>query len=292
MDISLPYLRSQADLLTEIKVKVRHAGGTRWSDAEYYTALNEVLMTWGEKVKLPHVYTLSGGFVAGTYEYALPTYARPPLYPELKRSIPYNNYIADSITSTWQDVPGYELISDGAGGQVLRLYSPPRTVLGQVGFYSPNSRVPTTIPTTSGSTASSATTMVIGSAIDVDDVGYVKVESEYIAYYGVTRGASTTTLNNLVHGLYGSTAATHNSGTSVYWCVALDDLRLHAMLLDGWKAYLHAYYLQDGGTKEISRHEKALGLYEQKIANFWAGYHPVRKATPISLNQRAFALRR
>jgi hypothetical protein len=291
MDIVIPYLRSQSDLLTELGVKVRDASHARWTSAEKYTALNEVLMSWAEKVKLPHVYTITGGWVAGTYEYALPAYVRPPIFPELLRQQPDLAYTNLGTTTNWQPVVGWELESDGAGGQIIRLYAPPRTLEGQVVFYSPNSRVPTTVPTTSGSTSSTATTMTIGSAIDVDDVGYVKCEAEWMAYYGVTRASATTTLNNLVRGLYGTTTATHNSGSSVYWGVALDDMRLHAMLLDGWKAYLHAYYLQDGGTHETGRHEKALGLYEQKMAAFWPMYSPHRKTLGLTLNQKVFALR-
>ena len=286
-----PYIRSQSDLLAELNVLVRDGSNTRWTAAEKYAALNQVLMTWAELVKLEHIYTISGGWQAATYEYALPSYVRPPIYPELLRRVPDIAYTVLGVTTKWQDVPGWELVSDGNGGQVIRLSAPPRTLDGQVAFYSPNSRVPTTIPVTSGSTSSTATTMLISTAIDIDDVGYIKCESEYIAYYGVTRGASTTTLNNLIRGLNGSTAATHAGGSSVYWCVGVDDLRLWRLLFDQWKSSLAELFLQDGGTHERAAYQQNLGFYSQLAANFWAGYSPKRRSSGPIANPRVSAFR-
>lgn len=292
MDVSIPYLRSQADLLTEIKAKVRLGSTSRWSDAEFYHALNEVLYTWSSYVKLPHLYTIVGGWQADTFEYALPDYARPPFVPELLRRIPHEDHVADNLTQRWQEVPGWDVLADGSGGQVIRLHAPPRTVEGRVWFYAPNSRVPTgSAPTTSGSTSDTATTMTIGSAIDVDDVGYIKVNAEWLSYAGVTRGASTTVLNNLVRGLYGTTAATHNTSSNVYWGVAMDDMRLLAILFDMWKTLLHAYYIQDGGVHETGRHEKAMGYYDQKTLNFLATYKGKRQSQGLTLNRKVFALK-
>jgi hypothetical protein len=290
---TIAYLRPQNDLLTEIKAKTRLGSTARWTDTEYKYALNEILMVWSDKVKFPHIYTITDGWQASDYDYALPRYVRPPIYPQLKRQMPYYDYAVESATHTWQDVPGYELEPDGSGGHVLRLFSPPRNVDARVIYYAPNSRVPTadTAPTTSGSTSSTATTMTIGSAVDVDDVGHIKVNAEYMAYTISERNASTTVLTLTERALYGSTAATHNTASSVYWCVAADTLSLYANLFDCWKAYLHAYFLQDGGTKEVARHEKALGLYEQKMANFLATYSPQRRRGGLTLNRKSFAFR-
>lgn len=291
MDTAIPYLRSQSDLLTEMKVLVRHSSGTRWSDAEYYTALNGVLYTWADRVKMPHIYTISGGWTASDYDYTLPNYVRPPIFPQLLRRIPYWEYEIESTTSTWQDIAGWELEPDGEGGQVLRLYAAPRTTDARVLFYAPNSRVPTTIPTTSGEIASSATSVVIGSAIEVDDVGFVKINSEWMSYAGVTRAASTTTLTNLVRGLHGTTAATQATSSGVAWGVGMDTLALQSLLFNQWRAYVHEYFIQDGGTHELDRHEKALGYYGQLAMNFWPQYQPERKRGGVTLNRKALLLR-
>lgn len=292
MDVSIPYLRSQSDLLAELNVAVRDGSNARWSIAEKYAALNQVLASWAEYVKLPHIYTVADGWQLNTNEYALPSYMRPPFYPELLRRVPYDRYITETLTSTWQPVPSWEVVPNGNGGQVLRFYSSPRTMEGRVGYYAPNSRVPTTIPTTSGSTSDTATTMTIGSAIDIDDVGYIKVGAEWMSYQGVTRAAGTTVLNNLTRALYGTTAATHNTSSNVTWGVAMDDMRLHQLLLDMWKSRLHAYFIQDGGIHERGYHQQAMGYYDSKEATFWSTYHPRRQSQGLILNAKVYALRR
>jgi hypothetical protein len=291
-DTTIPYLRTQTELLTEVKVLVRHSVSTRWSDAEYYSALNGVLYTWAEHVKMPFVYTLSGGWLAHDFDYALPSYIRPPIFPQLLRKVPHDDYVTDSLTSTWQDIPGWELEPDGSGGNVLRLHAPPRTQEARVLFYAPNSRVPTgSLPTTSGEISSTATSVVLGSAVDIDDVGHIKINAEYISYAGVTRAASTTTLLNLVRGLNGSAAATQATASTVTWCVGMDTLGLMRLLFDQWISYLHAYYLQDGGTHETDRHEKSMGYYAQLAMNFWPTYAPVRKRHKLTLNRKSYMLR-
>ena len=291
MDSTVPYLRTQAELLAEIKILVRDTSATRWSNVEYYNALNGVLQTWHANVRYPHIYTITDGWQAGTFGYTLPVYVRPPLHPQLLRRVPFDEYAIESTTSTWQDVPGWEVEPDGTGTLVLRLHASPRTVEGRVIFYAPNGRVPTTIPTSSGSTSDTATSLLIGTAIDVDEVGYIKVNAEYMMYAGVTRGSATTTLLNLVRAQNGSTAATHNSASNVTWCVAMDDLRLHRLLMDQWRSFLHEYFIQDGGVHERSVHEKAMGYHAQLAATFWPTYKPIRKSAGLTLSRKQFILR-
>jgi hypothetical protein len=291
MDTAIPYLRTQAELLTEVKVLTRLGSTGRWSDAEYYNALNQVLYTWANHVKLPFIYTITGGWLAHDFDYALPSYVRPPIFPQLLRSVPHDDWVIDSLTNTWQDVQGWELEPDGSGGQVLRLFAPPRVQDARVLFYAPNSRVPLTLPVTSGSTAADATTVLLSTVVDIDDVGFVKIDSEYMSYAGVTRGTATTTLLNVVHALKGSTAAIHNTGAAVTWCVGMDTLALQSLLFAQWRAVLHEFYIQDGGTHETERHEKAMGYYGQMAVNFWPTYKPVRKRHGVTLNRKAFILR-
>lgn len=289
---TIPYLRDQASLLAEAKVKTRLGSTNRWTDAEYYTALNEVLLTWADHVKMPHIYTIASGWQASTYDYALPSYVRPPIRAELLRRIPYYEYEVESTTATWQEVPGYDVKPDGEGGQVLHLFAPPRSVDARIIYYSPNSRVPTTVPSTTGVLDDDDTSVQIDEAVDVDDVGFIKIGSEWMSYQGVTRGASTTTLNNLTRGLNGTTAAQHLNGVDVLWGVAADTLSLYKLLFDQWKAYLHAYYIQDGGTHETGRHEKAMGYYDQMAANYFATYRPQRRRGGLTLNRKTFAMMR
>lgn len=293
MDSTLPYLRTQAELLTEVKVKTRLGSPAKWSDTEYYTALNEIIMSWADKVQLPHVYTISDGFLAGEFEYDLPSYIRPPIFPELLRRLPYRDFLVESTTTRWQEVTGFDVSPNSSGGLTLRLYAPPRAGEAQIVWYAPNSRVPLDLAACDlfSGVSTSATTLTIDAVVDVDDVGYVKINTEWIGYAGVTRGSATTTLNNLVRGVNGTTAATHQTNDDVFWGVGFDDVRLMKLLHDQWRAYMAAYFLQDGSVHETERYEKQMGFYEQAAVNFWPTYKPHRRTYNMTLGSKALVLR-
>lgn len=287
---TIPYLRTQTELLADIEALVRDTSNARWSEAEIYLAINMALLTWADKVKLPYLYTISGGYTAETYEYDLPAYIRPPIYPEVYRLEPYYEEWPITAGRHWQELPGWELVPNDSGTLTLRVYHP-RTLEGQLWFYAPNSRVPLTPPTTSGSTSSTATTMTLDSAVDVDDVGIVKCEAEYMAVAVTGRAAATTTLTILQHGLYGSTAATHNSGSTVTWCVGADTLSLYQLLYNQARSILAQMPLFGGSTKERAEYEKLMGYYQQLADEYWQRYAPARPSTSIRLNRKVFALR-
>jgi hypothetical protein len=291
MDTSIPYLRTQAELLTEMKVKTRLGTPARYTDPEYLHALNEVVYTWAEFITLPRVFTIEGGWRASDYDYDLPSYVRTPLIPQLLRRRPYTDYDVEAATASWQDLPGWETEGNSAGGITLRLFAPPRGLQGRVLYYTPNSRVPLTTPVTSGITDAAATSVVLTGVVDVSDCGHVKIESEYMSYAGLDRGASTTTLNNIVHGLYGSTATTHAAGSTVQWVIAMDKMSLQALLYNQWKSFMASYFLQDGSSHELSRHEKALGYYDSLAANYFMNYTPKRKRPGLLLNRKSFSFR-
>lgn len=287
MDSTTPYLRTQTELLADIEALIRDSSNVRWTEAEIYRAINLALLTWHDKVKFERTYTITDGWVAGTYAYTLPAYVRPPIFPELLRQLPNNEWGAVTGTSRWQDVVGWELV-----GNSLRLYAAPRTGQGQVVFYAPNSRVPLpTLPTTNAQIVAADTSVTMGSAVDIDDVGYVKINAEYISYTGVTRASATTTLLNLTRALNGSTAATHNSGSTVTWCVAADSMSLYSFLYDQVRSILSGLPLSDGSTHERLNYEKMMGYFENRAAIFWQQYHPIRRTSPLTLNRRALSLR-
>lgn len=282
------YLRSQTELLAELEARLRDTGNVRWTDAEIYQALNDTLDTWSSKVLLPYLYTISGGWLSSTYAYALPAYVRPPLYPEVEREVPYRDEDIPAMAKTWQPIAARSE-TDGAGGLVLRLMTPAQDAEGRVRFYAPNGRVPTTVPTTSGSTASTATSLTLGSAVDVDDVGHVKINAEWLSYAGVTRGASTTVLDNLVRGLYGTTAATHNTGSSVAWGVGADSRTLWQQLRDQTQANCYRMQIGDGSVHETGRYEQYMNYYQTRADQFWTTYRPQRPAPRLLPNRRLYA---
>lgn len=286
MDSTTPYYRTQTELLADIEALLRDSSNNRWSEAEIYRAINQALMTWHDYVKLERTYTITDGWQANTYEYTLPAYVRPPIYPEMRRSVPYFEYALESATRRWQEIPGWELV-----GNQLRVYAPPRTQDAQIVFYAPNSRVPLTIPTTNAQIDSDDTSVTMGSAVDIDDVGAVKINAEYIGYMGVTRAASTTTLLNLTRALNGSTAATHNSSSNVTWCIGVDTMSLYELLYNQVRAILMSLPLSDGGVHERSIYEKMLGYYQQLATAYWPTYSPQRRTPRLTLSRRALAYR-
>lgn len=265
-----PALRSQDSIKTEILALQRDTAEARWTSAstEIYLALNEALRTPGmEAHRTARVYTVTGGFDSGTYTYALPNYIRPPIIPQALRrlNIWLNLEVDDNVTSTYQEVPGWELEPNSTGSLVLRFLSMPYTADARILWFAPNGPVPTTVPTinTGNNISATDTSLVLNAALNIEDSGWVKIEGEWCTYAGVTRGASTTTLT-IARAAYNTTAATHAAGVSVYWGVAFESPRLLGALYDLMRASLHAMYLTDGAEKETRVHEKLMNYYQQK----------------------------
>ena len=244
---------------------MRDTAPARWTAAETYRCLNEALLLWGHKATMARLYTVSGGWVAGDFDYDLPVYMRGAIRPQQRRirdrfiELP----VSDATTYTWVDVGGWEIEPNATGGSTLRLTAP-YSVEGRIIWFGPNGAVPVTVPTiTTANIDSDDTSVILSAAVDVEDSGIVKIDSEYIAYSGVTRGTSTTTLSNLVRALYASTAATHTTTTSVYWCVGAGDLRFFSGLYDQIRANLHQMFLTNGAESEKRIHEKMMVKLEQ-----------------------------
>lgn len=281
-----PYLRTQAELLADIQAD-GYTTALGWSTAEVYRAMNRALGDWQKRVLIARLYTITGGWVAGTYAYTLPVYIRRPIQPQLYRSRPYDDEINITSDQSWQDVPGWVEEPDASGALVLRVTMHPYTIEGRVIWYAPNSRVPTgTAPTTNAECSSTATSLTMGSAVDVDDVGWVKVEAEWMSYSGITRASATTTLTNLVRAQNGTAAATHASSSSVVWGVAVDDLGLYEQLTDQTKAHLHALMLTNTSVHETGRHERLMQFYGQKAQSFWDGYASQKPPFRMVLDRR------
>ena len=119
---------------------------------------------------------------------------------------------------------------------------------------------------------------MLGSAVaDVGESGFLKIESEYIFYGGITRGSATTTLSNLTRGLYGSAAAIHHSAVSVDWAVAAPQPSLYRQLMDKTSSYLHGLFIQVAAPTSRDMHEKMLSYFEDQAERYWRSYTPMRK---------------
>jgi len=183
----------------------------------------------------------------------------------------------------------FEGFPNTAGGQTLHIRDS-LTDLGsssdaRIIFRARNSPAPVTDPTLSSQCLLTATTAVLGAAVDVGDVGWVKMEAEWIQYAGVTRAASSTTLNNLVRGLWGTTAATHAATTTtVYWGISAPKIELFPQLYDQVMSYMHEMFITDGSPKEQETHERMMLFYEERVSRYWRRHVP--RATQMVLAER------
>jgi hypothetical protein len=271
-----PYLKSQADILADIQVLMRDPTPTRWTAIETYYALNMALDVWWDRVMIEDVYTVTGGWVSGTYEYTLPSYITEPVRPQVKRSRPVypDIQIDDTYTTTWIDLPGYQVIPDGSGGLELKLLIIPYNLDGQILWWTENGHVPTTLATVSTQIEAVDTSAVIVGELDVGESGWVKIGAEWIRYRGLTRAAATTTLNNLTRGVNGTTAAQHLAAANVEWGVAADTPSLWRQLYDQIMVHQHEYYLTDASAKERGHHERQISFYQKRADAYWESYVP------------------
>lgn len=284
------YYRKQTALLSEIKSKLRiNPSKPRWSDTQIYLAINEGIRTWHDLVRTHQWYSLPDGFSYGIFEYAVPTYIRSPVRIQIRVPRPYTAWGVESGTYRWNDIGG-TLELDGQGGQVVVVHAPPRALEGRVGFYAPNSVVPysSPLPKLSGGISASATSLVLNGAYETGDTGHIQIEGEIITYLGVSRGASTTTLQNLQRGVGGTTAATHANDVTVEWCVAVDDPALYNQLFDYAAYALHRMFQVDGGTHEREAHQQMMLFHKQNADAFWQGYAPQRGKPRMVLGRRKF----
>ena len=274
------YLRTQKDILDEIESRMRDVSNSRWTEIETYRALNDALEAWGTRVGIEVIYTLTNGYTSGTYEYDLPTYVRPPIRLQHKVPIPHYEDVDVDFTDTyvWHDVPGWDLVPNDTDGYTVQFASLPQDLDGRVIWTIRNGPVPVSVPTLNAECASDATTLVLASVEPVTDSGYVKVNGEWISYAGITRGTTTTTLNNLTRGVYDTTAATHAAASKVYWGIGVHRLDLLRQLYDQMRAMMHELYLTNAAPRERDVHERLLSFYQQRADDYWKRYTSGRPA--------------
>ena len=291
-----PRLKTASALRDEMRLLLRDPSSStnRWSSNEYYYTLNKVLESWQQRVRLPALYTLTDGFTAGVFEYTLPNYIREPMRVELQRETSSLSMQAadsgDTSDFTWNEVGGWRLEPDGSGGQKLRMHSWPYSVDGRVIYYVANGPTPITEPTLSAEISSTAASLVADAAVDVSDVGWVKIDSEWIEYHGVARGSATTTLQTLLRGRAGTTAATHTSGTTVYWGVGVDAESLWGQLRDQWEIELNRMYLVHGADGERRRHQEQIMFLKGMVEDFWRTKYISQPSPKMNLGPRVLGL--
>lgn len=277
------FLKSQTELLADIKARMADSGNALATDAQYYAAINEAIRMWGTRVLVPKLYSFD--FEAGIYEYVLPSLVRTPFTLQIRDTFfgPFGIQLDADSVYTYESVAGYSIEPAASGGFILRLASTPYAETGHIIWYAETGPVPTTQPTVTTTISSTDTSLVmtVTGAPDVNNSGYLKVDNEWMFFSGITRTSSTSyTAANLIRGRYDTIAATHTSGTTVAWGVGADDLRLWTQLLDYTCAYIHALQLHKSTTEDVSRHEKLMSYYQQKADTFWRTHGYVSQYRP------------
>lgn len=271
-------LRTQSDLATEHDAMLagEDTAGTsnaRWSVSQHYHALNYAIRQMAGKVSIPHLYTVSGGWVRGTYEYTLPDYMDESIEPQFKvPGLPSDIILPSGLSDErWEVFARWTIEPNANGGYTLRLPVNPRTADGRILWFASNGPVPTgsTLPTLNADMTASGTSFSIGSKPNTGKSGYVKIDSEWMFYAGVTEGTNSLTFNNLVRGLNGTTAATHDGSSNpatVTWGIAVTDPRQWDWLFFLCAAFLHLLPLNLAADVQRDYHEFQL-RYFQKMAN-------------------------
>lgn len=272
----VPYLRTQSNLHSNLERLLRDTANARWSDTEIYDAINDSLTEWDNRVLIPRYYAQT--WVAGDYDYTMPDYLTLNSDPYIKRTVWGLDLESGAVSETlWRRQIAHDLVVNATGGQELLVDVPPPSVTGKIIWWMTNGPVPTTVATLSADIDADDTSLAITTKPFIGRAGYVYIGSEWIAYAGVTEGASTLTLNNLIRGINGTTAASHTSSSSVLWGIAVDRTDLYRQLFDQTMMHLHELPLTEASPTEKAHHERMLGFYEKRVMNFWKYYVPSRR---------------
>jgi hypothetical protein len=278
-----PYLYTQSELLANIRTLLMESTADRWTDSNIYAAMSMALQSWHGRVRTPYTYTVPGGWVAGTYDYTLPTYIEAKtIQPQAKRLL-YDYLESGEGDETWFDITAYDIEPSDSGAMVLRLhYGQSRydvvgaSTEGRIIHWAAPGPVPTTPPTLSAGIDADDTSLTIASKPSIGRVGYTKIGDEWLQYSGYTEGDTTLTLTNLVRGLNGTTAASHSTSDGVLWGISVETMALLNLLYDCTRMYLMQMYLSNPSSRETGQYEKQLVLFQNNVKDFWRGWRPSR----------------
>ena len=137
-------------------------------------ALNSALATWNGRVAVERAYTIPGGWVAGTMEYALPGYVDTrSMQAEMRRTS--GGYLYAIKANDWVPVPGFSVQPGSNGGWLIRFDVSPDSTDGRVVWYSSPSSMPSTAPLLSVALTDTATSAVLSGVYDLADSGWVRI---------------------------------------------------------------------------------------------------------------------
>lgn len=272
-------LKAQNQILADLRARVRDNAADRWTDAECYGAINDALLTWQDRVRVPHLYTITGGWVAGTLEYTLPDWIRSnAIQPQMKMPQQFTAASAYRLlTETWQDIPGWRIEPNASNQRVLKFSVSPYSAEGRLIWWGSNMPLPISPVTLNDPLATADTVIEISGEVDCAEYGWLKIGSEWMQYSGVDRSQPGLGINNLVRGLsQGAEAYDHNDGESIYFGVAMPKAELYRVLINQAIVHLHELYLGNASGRETQLHQEMIGYYTGLVQQFWKNWSDIR----------------
>lgn len=292
----VPLLYTQAWYVNDIARRLRDPGFRRWERREIKRAINDGLREWSGRVAIPYVYTISGGWVSGTYEYTLPSWMPKEITPQRRVVTPYVSEDGSGNEQyIWADLLDWTLEPNTSGSQTLRTAFNEGTVgtpaNGRILWWGEAGQLPDALDgeevgLSAGIDADDTTLTITNPAGYVPNAGYIQIDQEIIIYAGVTVGSSTSTLNNLTRGAADTTAASHSSGADVLWSIPFVSMQLKEHLDWATMAHLHALPLTESPGRETEHHQWQMRWYRQAADDFWKKWTPNRGPS-IKIGRRA-----
>lgn len=286
------YLKAQTDLLSDVRRRMRDPAAKRWTDPEIYGAINDALLTWHDRVIIPHIYEMPDGWTNGTARYTLPAYITGIVDPQQKRFT--TDWLRASYSAStedmWVDILNFSITQGTQGDRVIEFPDYLDSGDGRVIWWMPNGPVARLVPELYDEITADATTAYIATELsdELPDSGYIKISTEWIHYAGITRYSLTNqvaTLQNLTRGLNNTTATSHSTETLVAWGVGAETMDLYNQLYHYVQAQLHGLFLIDAAELERAHHERMRLHYLDLSDRFWMTYTPAR-APKLRLDRR------
>lgn len=281
------HLKTQAELVADCQAFLNDTGISLASATQYKEAVNYAIRMWAGRVVVPSMYVLS--FAAGVYDFALPRYIKPPFVIEILTSssgLYYGGPVGNSSSDlSYQRITNYTVMPDGADGFTLRLGSIPYAQTGHITYWSENTVLPTGSPTLTSTIQSSDTsaTITLANMPELNDNGFAKIETEWVAYNGLSRTATGFVVSNLVRAFYETTAISHTSTTAVSFGVGVDKPSLWNQLYNQVAAYVHQLNVQKSTGEDGTRHQQLMSYHQQVADSWWrnTGYVGQRKTKVV-----------
>ena len=266
---NVPFVRTQADLLAEVREYLRDSASAKWTDKELYRAMNMALAEWGQRVSYQRVYSISGGFSDATFEYTLPGYISGNIIVQVK----------ESGALDWANVLGFRVHVDAAFGSTLTL-DDPQTGSGRIIYRAYNGPIPVVPLTLLGNFTGGTDTSILMNNLSlypIARVGYFGFSGTAIYEYAGTSDDSlgkAVRLSNVTTTPFFGHNESASTTETMYFCIAAPDASVFNQLIYQTLSNAHGMFLTNAPAQETEHHQWQMQWWGQKATEFWRGRIP------------------